>query len=111
MVWKSVVRGLRAVVYRPAQIVTPGTGQLPHDLFGHVMRACRTPQGGPGNLEAKIDFGPVKFARLRFAAFPFRNPRLAEPSTSSTRRTRSEEIRGLFSEPRLSFRWRTGLRS
>jgi thioester reductase-like protein len=70
MVWKSVVRGLRAVVYRPAQIVTPGTGQLPHDLFGHVMRACRTLRAVP-NLEAKIDLVPVKFAAAAICALSF----------------------------------------
>ncbi len=54
MVWKAMSRGLRAVIYRPAQIVGRGTSGAPHDLFDHVMRVCGMLQAVP-DIEASID--------------------------------------------------------
>jgi thioester reductase-like protein len=54
MVWKAMSHGLRAVIYRPAQIVGRRTVGPPHDLFDHVMRACRILQAIP-DIDASID--------------------------------------------------------
>ncbi|MEI9962941.1 MAG: hypothetical protein WDM76_18045 [Limisphaerales bacterium] len=44
---------MRAVIYRPAQIVGRAQGS-PHDLFDHALHVCKTLQTIP-DIEAKID--------------------------------------------------------
>jgi thioester reductase-like protein len=60
MVWKAMERGLRAVIYRPAQIVSRGTGKPPRDLFDHVVRVCGTLRAVP-DIGMKIDMVTPEF--------------------------------------------------
>lgn len=53
MVWKSISQGLRAIIYRPAQIIGR-PGDSPHDLFEHVLRVCNTLEAIP-DIETKMD--------------------------------------------------------
>jgi amino acid adenylation domain-containing protein/thioester reductase-like protein len=53
MVWKAMARGLRAVIYRPAQIVGRTAGPA-HDLFDHALQACQSLEAVP-DIETKID--------------------------------------------------------
>lgn len=60
MVWKAIEQGLRAVIYRPAQITSRGNGGPPHDLFEHVVRVCATLQAVP-DIRMKMDMVAPEF--------------------------------------------------
>ena len=53
MVWKAMARGLRAVIYRPAQIVGRAAGPA-QDLFDHALQVCQSLEAVP-DIETKID--------------------------------------------------------
>jgi thioester reductase-like protein len=53
MIWKAIARGLRAVIYRPAQIVGR-TAEPAHDLFDYALQACQSLEAVP-DIETKID--------------------------------------------------------
>jgi len=61
MVWRAISRGLRAVIYRPAQIVRASAGGPPHDLFEHVVRVCHTLRAVP-DIDARIDMITSEYA-------------------------------------------------
>lgn len=54
MVWKAIAQGLRATIYRPAQIIGREKTGPPQDLFDHLTRTCGTLRAVP-NIDAKID--------------------------------------------------------
>jgi thioester reductase-like protein len=61
MVWKAISKGLRAVIYRPAQIIHQRKSGAPQDLFEHVMRACNI-LGAVPDIEAKVDMVTSDYA-------------------------------------------------
>lgn len=61
MVWKAIAQGLRAVVYRPAQIISRRTGGPQQDLFNHILRACVT-LGTIPDIEVNIDLVTSQYA-------------------------------------------------
>jgi amino acid adenylation domain-containing protein/thioester reductase-like protein len=61
MVWKAIARGLRAVIYRPAQIVGRTSNGAAHDLFHQVLRACDILEAVP-DIETKIDMVTAEYA-------------------------------------------------
>jgi thioester reductase-like protein len=67
MVWKAMSRGLRAVIYRPAQIAGRATGGVPHDLFDHLVRACGVLRAVP-DIEANIDMVTLDYVASAICA-------------------------------------------
>lgn len=67
MVWKAAQRGLKAVVYRPAQIVGRAPGAAAHDLFDHAARACRAVRAVP-DIDAGMDMVTADFAAAAIVA-------------------------------------------
>ncbi len=61
MVWKAISQGLRAVIYRPAQIIGRKKTGPPQDLFEHVLRTCRT-LGAVPDINAKMDMVTSDYA-------------------------------------------------
>jgi len=61
MIWQAISRGLRAVIYRPAQLVARRKGGPPHDLFEHVMRSCKTLRAIP-DINTRIDMVTSDYA-------------------------------------------------
>lgn len=60
IVWKAISRGLRAAVYRPAQIVGRSDG-TPQDLFEHALHVCKTLRAVP-DVETRIDIVTADYA-------------------------------------------------
>jgi thioester reductase-like protein len=60
MIWKAISLGLRAVIYRPAQIVGRN-GNSPHDVFDHLLHACKIFQAVP-DIEADLDMVTSDYA-------------------------------------------------
>ena len=60
MIWKSISQGLRAVIYRPAQIIGRA-GDVPRDLFEHVVRVCKILNAVP-DIETKMDMVTPEYA-------------------------------------------------
>jgi thioester reductase-like protein len=67
MVWRAISHGLRGVIYRPAQIVTRQTSRPPHDLFEHVVRACKALRAVP-DIDTKIDLITSDYAAAAICA-------------------------------------------
>jgi thioester reductase-like protein len=61
MIWKAISQGLRAAIYRPAQIIDRKRAGPPQDLFEHVVRACIT-LGAIPDIETKIDMITADYA-------------------------------------------------
>lgn len=77
MVWRAVEQGLRAVVYRPAQIVGRAADGPPHDLFDHALKACRTLRAVP-DLDARMDMVTSEYAAAAIVALSARNESLGK---------------------------------
>jgi thioester reductase-like protein len=74
MVWKAIARGMRAVIYRPAQIVGRKNGSR-HDLFDHAMQTCRMLQAVP-DIETKMDLVTSDYAAAAIFALSIRTKSL-----------------------------------
>lgn len=61
LVWKAIARGLRAVIYRPAQIIGGRADGPRHDLFHHILRACNILHAVP-DIDANIDVVTSEYA-------------------------------------------------
>jgi thioester reductase-like protein len=66
MVQKAVALGLRAVIYRPAQILGNSNG-APRDLFEHVSRVCDMLRAVP-DVAAKMDMVTSEYAAAAICA-------------------------------------------
>ncbi|HEY4281914.1 MAG TPA: amino acid adenylation domain-containing protein [Chthoniobacterales bacterium] len=74
MVWKALARGMRAVIYRPAQIVRRRNGS-PHDLFDHTLQACQMLRAVP-DIETKMDLVTSDYAAAAVFALSTRTESL-----------------------------------
>jgi thioester reductase-like protein len=67
MIWKSITRGLRAVIYRPAQIVGVRVGGASTDLLHQVWRACAMLRAVP-DMDVKMDMVTGEYAASAICA-------------------------------------------
>lgn len=77
MVWKAIAQGLRAVVYRPAQIIGRRAGGSPQDLFDHVLRACGA-LGTIPDIQVNIDLVTSDYAAAAIRALSLQESSLGK---------------------------------